>query len=460
MLDDQAGEHAAADDVPPASSPGHTMWGEPLTRLIALCLAMFAVAATLAGTAAIRVHGISPFDEVTHADYAYAVAHGRIPERGSVISPAIRADVVCRGSARRTVELKLCGQVPPAKGFAAGGQNYGYSHPPLYYAITGGLARIADSFVGGQHFILLARLTGILWLFAAMLVLYLALRRFSVRWPIAACGAILLAATPTVFYPAATVTNDAAAALAGSLAVLLLARITVHGNLGWKLPAAFTLLATATKVLNALPFLAIATVFGIIGLREWRVDRARSLQFLRIALGIVVGFVVVYIGWTVFQAHRGDPNYASPIAGISDRPIDGLPFDELLSTSFSNLSLLSTGYVSPSLSNAWLAALLRLWGPLGLAAIAALWALHKPWTPRFTLAACTVTGLLTVPLAVELQVYINAGVYFPSVVPRYWASFVPLVIAAMALVADDKRLTKSIVAFTGLCVAVGLYTVL
>jgi hypothetical protein len=248
--------------------------------------------------------------------------------------------------------------------------------------------------------------------------------------------------------------------LAGSLGVLLLARITVQGNLGWKLPAALTLLATATKVLNALPFLIIATVVAIMGLREWHVDRDRSLQLLRVVLGIVVGFLVVYIGWTVFQAHRGDPNSVSSIEGISGRPIHGMPFDELFSTSFNSLSLLSTGYVPPLLSNAWLIALLRVWGPLGVAAIGAVWALHKPWTPRFTLAVCTVAGLLVVPWAVELQVYINAQVYFPTVVPRYWTSFVPFVIAAMAIAADDRRLVKSLAAFTGVCVAIGLFTTL
>ena len=467
-LDDRADTGADAraegsadvfDNAP--TSAGRTLWGEPLRRLIAIALALFATAAAIAGPAAVRVHGISPFDEATHIDYAYQVAHGHIPARGSIIAPAIRTELVCRGPARKTVALKLCGQVnPPATAFAVGAQNYNFGHPPLYYAITGVLARIAGSVTSGQHFTLFARLVGILWLFAAMLVLYLALRRFAVRWPIAAGTAAMLAASPAIFYPAATVTNDAAAALAGSLAVLVLAGITAQGKLGWKIPALLALLAAATKILNAVPLLAVAAVVLVLGLRDWRTNRARALQLLRITLGILGGVLIVYVGWTLFQNHRGVPHWVSPIAGVSQRPVSGAPFDELFSTSFSTITLLSSGYVPPLLSNSWLTILLRVWGPLGVGAMVAVLAVHRTWTPRFTLAACTAIGLIAVPWVVELQAYTTAGAYFPIVVSRYRIAFIPLILACIGVLADDRQLRKSITTFTGACLAVALYTVL
>ena len=243
--------------------------------MIAIALALFAVAFAIAAPVAIRVKGISVFDEPTHADYAYQVAHGHIPARGSVIAPSIRAEILCRGTATRPDAPRLhCGEAnPPASSLGAGAQDYNFGHPPLYYAITGVLARAAGLPFSGNHFILFARLVGVLWLFAAMLVLYLALRRFRVSWPIAGVTAAMVAASPAVFYPAGTVTNDAAAALAGSVAALLLARIMVEGKLGWKLPALLGLLVAATKILNAVPLLAVATVVLMLGLREWRLDR-------------------------------------------------------------------------------------------------------------------------------------------------------------------------------------------
>ena len=204
---------AATGDQPRQPAGGRSLWGEPLRRLIAVALALFAVAVAITAPAALNSRGISPFDEATHIDYAYQVAHGHIPARGSVIAPVIRADMLCRGPASRDVKLTRCGERnPPAKSFVVGAQNYNFGHPPVYYAITGVLARAAGLPFSGDHFIAFARLAGILWLFAGMLVLYLALRKFRVRWELAACGALLLALTPAVFYLDATVTNDAAAA--------------------------------------------------------------------------------------------------------------------------------------------------------------------------------------------------------------------------------------------------------
>lgn len=458
-IDYRTEDRDGAGQPAPARPGGRTLWGEPLRRLVAIALALLAIAIAIAAPAALRAHGISPFDEVTHADYAYQVAHGHIPARGTVIAPAIHEELPCRGSALRKIKLRPCGVIAPVSAPSNAQTNYNFSHPPLYYAITGVLVRAGEAIAPGHQFITFARLLGILWLFAAMLILYVALRRFSVRWPIAACGAVMLASSPAVFYPAATVTNDAAAAVAGSLAVLTLARITVTGKLGWKLPALFALLAAATKILNALPFLAIAAVVAVLGLRDWRVDRARALRLLRITLGIVVGFLVVYLGWKIFQDHRGDPHWVSPIAGISSRPVHGAPFDELFSTSFTAMSLLSTGYVPPLLSNAWLVTLLRVWGSLGVGATVALLALHQRWTPRFTLAACAVIGIVSVPWAVELEIYVGTGTYFPAVVSRYFISFIPMTLACIAVVANDRRWAKSIAAFTGICLAVALYTV-
>ena len=272
-----APDHVSDDQT---TAPGsRSVWGEPRERLIAVALALFVVACAIVAPAAIRVHGISVFDEATHADYAYQVAHGHIPARGSIIDPTIRTEIVCRGLAAEPDRPRTnCGKINPPAALFGGADNYNYSHPPLYYLITGVLARAAGLPFSGNHFILFARLVGILWLFAAMLVLYLALRRFRVGWPIAAVGAGMLAMTPALYYPAATVTNDAAAALSGSLAVLLLARITVDGKLGWKLPALLGLLAAATKILNAVPLLAVAAVVLVLGLREWRVDRTRALH--------------------------------------------------------------------------------------------------------------------------------------------------------------------------------------
>jgi hypothetical protein len=458
--DDVEGAATTADRPAAGTAATRTLWGEPLGRLLVLALAMLAVAAAVVMPTALRVHGISVFDEATHVDYAYQVAHGHLPARGSVLAPEIRAELVCRGSAiHPSKTFPHCGESnPDVKLFGVGAQNYNFGHPPLYYAITGLLARAAGT-VSSHHFITFARLVGVLWLFAGMLVMYLGLRRFRVRWVYAACGALLVALTPAIFYYDAFVTNDAAAALSGSLAVLMLARILVGERTGWVLPGVLGGLAAATKTLNALPFLAGAVLLAALALTRWRVDRTKARQLLLVAGAIVLGVLVVYGGWTLIQNHRGDPNWVNPIAGISSQPVHGAPFDELFSTSFSSINLLSAGYLPDPFPNNFLSALIRLWGPLSVAAVGAVLALQRRWSPRFVLAGATALGVLTFPLVVEIQVLVTSHKYFPVVIPRYGMSYIPMLLAAMAIAADDRRLRRSLIAFTAFCLGVAMYTV-
>ncbi|HEX5492938.1 MAG TPA: hypothetical protein VFX70_00005, partial [Mycobacteriales bacterium] len=252
----------------------------------------------LVGTAVARAPTLSPFDEGTHADYAYQVAHGHIPHAGSLGAVEISREEACHGvSVPTRTRLPPCGTPDPPVG-----ENYNFGHPPLYYAITGVIARLADAAVPGGHFVTAARLVGIGWLWAGAMALFLAIRAFGVPARYATAGAALLPLVPGVLYASSTVTNDAAAAVSGGVALLVLARILVRGRAGWLVPAVATFGVTATKVLNALPLLVVAAVLSVLAVVAWRRDgdqiRARAL--LKVVLGIGAGFVLVYQGWALF----------------------------------------------------------------------------------------------------------------------------------------------------------------
>jgi hypothetical protein len=83
-----------------AEAPGgRVVLGEPARRLLVLTLGFLAIAATLCLVSAHRGTQISLIDEATHADYAYQIAHGHIPARGSTIAPPILREWACRGAA-------------------------------------------------------------------------------------------------------------------------------------------------------------------------------------------------------------------------------------------------------------------------------------------------------------------------------------------------------------------------
>jgi hypothetical protein len=437
---------------------GRFVWGEPLWRFVGVVLTLLALSCAVVIPTALRSKGMSVFDENTHVDYAWRISQGHIVERGDVISQEITTEARCRGIANipparnKTPE---CGYAGPPEHILL---NYNFGHPPLYYLPTGVIARTLNHFNPG-HFITYARLVGIGWLFAAMLLLYFALRRLRANWWTALIGSGLVALTPAIWYLSSTVTNDAAAALCGAAAVFTLARITVDGKLGWKVPALLTFLAAGTKVLNALPYLVLALGLLIWAFQLRRDDRAKAKHLLFIAVGIAVAFLVMYGGWDVFQHLRGDPNYKNPIAGISTDPVHGLPFDELLSTSFTGFGELSTFYLPPLLSNELMTVWMRLWGPLSLICGGALLAANSRWSGRFNVAWLGLGSLLAYPLVVELQAYADSRSYFGSLVYRYGITAIPALIAAIVIVVDQKRLQKWFVPFVGFSFIVAMFTV-
>jgi len=413
--------------------------------------ALVLLAGSLVLTAIVRAPQLSLLDEWTHADYAYRISHGEVPADGDAISREIREEWSCHRLAPGG-DIPPCGQPdPPPADYTAEGQQYNSFHPPVYYAITGVLARAIDAVRPGLTFITAARLVGLGWLLAGMAVFYLALRRFEVGWPYAAAGVALLPLTPIVLHASSTVTNDAAAALAGSLALLVLARVLVQRRTGWLLPAAATLFVSGTKMLNGLPMLVVAGLLGVLAIRSWRErDRATARSLAVLALVIVGTFLAAYLAWSLYQASRGDPNWVNPVLGKSGRPVRGLPFDEIFSTSFTGFSLTSSYYLQPLINGQGITAWAKLLSALVVASPFVALAAFRPWRPAWLVGAGLLAGMLLYPLAVELQVYLSFGRYFPQVVVRYGMSFIPWALAVLVMLAATRRAWRTGAAVLGM----------
>jgi hypothetical protein len=433
-------------------TPGERLaFGEPLRRLMVVALGFLAIVATLCLISAHRGTQISLFDEATHADYAYQIAHGHLPARGSTIAPPILRAWACRGSSNGFA-LPPCDATTlnPAK-FPAHGENYNFGHPPLYYVVTGVLAQAADSLLPGDHFVGSARATGFLWLFSAAVVMYLALRRFGVNWVIAAAGTALLPLCPGVLHASSMVSNDAPAALCGAVALYFLAGVLKTGRIGWIAPTVATLLASATKVLNGLPMLILAGVLMVLAIAQRRRREARSAAQLLIAVGgIVLAFLVVYKGWSIYQSGRGVADWVSPIRGITGRNYSGSPVDEVLSTSFQGFQLISGYFLQPQLNGETITLWSRLLNLVVAAAPLLAIVLFRPRTPEWALGVATLGGMLAYPMIVEMQVLVSLHEYFPVVTPRYGMSLIPFALACLAVVTNTLRLRRTAVAYAGI----------
>jgi len=431
--------------------------GEPPIRLLVVSCALLLIAIGLVSLVVHRASPLSPFDEATHADYAYQISHGHVPAKGSAIAPEILKQWSCHGRYGGS-SLPPCGVSAVATQYPELGQNYNFGHPPLYYAITGVIARVADAALPGtSHFITLARLVGALWLFAAMFVLYVALRRFRASWQLSAAAAILLVLSPQVLLASTTVTNDGAAALSGSLALLVLARIMVQRKLGWIIPTLVTGLCAATKVLNALPMLAVAGVLLIAAIVAWREDHRKDARKLAlIVLGVLAATAIVYAGWSAIQSGRGLAGWKSPVQGFSDRPVIGGPFEEIFSTSFTGFQMISDFFLPVQVSSSWFILWVRVLSFCAAAAPLLLLAVTRKREVERQLAGAALLGMISYPLIVELEVYLSHGTYFPYVISRYGMSMIPLLIACLAMVAQRLGLHRTMMTGVGVGAVVTL----
>ncbi len=443
------------------SDDGRVVAGEPLRRLLLVALGLAGIAMTLVFIAVARGPQMSITDEPVHAGYLYEIAYGHIPYKGQLVPEEIRYEWYCHNQQAATGASTCTGF--NASTFQTSSQIYTFGDPPVYYGITGFLTRGISALIpGGHDFITVGRALGALWLFAAMIVLYLAARKFRVGPPYAFAAAALVPLCPGVLAASSQITSDTPAALCGAIALYVLARILIDKRMGLILPFLATVFASGTKVLSGMPMLVVGGVTFFIALAALYRDRGdwrAAVRPLLVTAAIGLGFVLTYVSWTVFQNHRGDPHWVNPNIG-NGLPLKGSPAGDLLSNLFGTFGNLTSAYWMPASVNGetvviWATLLSVVLAAAPLIVMTASRARSWGWT----LGVGTFLGITAVALVVEAQVYMANHEYFVNVVPRYALSFLPWTILCVAVVAGRRKLLKSSYAFVSLGLIVLLLAV-
>ena len=429
---------------------------EPLRRLLLVSLGLMGIAIALVFIAVARGPQISITDEPAHAGYLYMVAHGEIPAKGTLVPKEIRYEWYCHDLQAGTGSSNCTGF--NASTFESGQQVYTFGDPPVYYAITGLLDRAISPLIPGSHnFITVGRDLGALWLFGAMLVLYLAARKFRVAPPYAFAAAALLPLCPGVLASTSQITSDGPSALCGALGLYVLARILIDKRMGLIVPFLATVLTTGTKILNGMPLLVVGGVTFFLALaalhrRDWR----SAVRPLLITVVTGLGFGLTYLGWNAFQNGRGAAAWVNPNLG-SGVPLTGSPVGDLMSNLFGTFGKLTTSYWLPASING---ETVTIWATLLCVVLAAaplmLMTASRARSWGWTLGVSTFLGITAVALAVEAQVFTANDEYFVNVAPRYALGFLPWAILCLAVVAGRRRLLKSTYAL----VSIGLLVLL
>jgi hypothetical protein len=424
--------------------------GEPLRRLILVSIGLMAIAITLVFLAVARGPQISITDESAHAGYLYMMAHGHIPTAGTLVPKEIRYEWYCHNQQAATGSA-VCTGFDNAT-FQTNAQVYTFGDPPVYYIITGLLDRVVSPLIPGTHnFITVGRDLGALWLFGAMIVLYLAARRFRVAPPYAFAAAALLPLCPGVLASTSQITSDAPAALCGAIGLYVLARIIVDKRMGLIVPFLAAVFATGTKVLSGMPLIIVGGVTLVMaGAALRRGDWRPAVRPLLITVSTALGFLLTYGGWTVLQNHRSPANWVNPNLG-DGAPLTGSTPGDLLSNLFGTFQRLTTAYWLPASINgetvviwATLLTVVLVGGPMMLMAVSR----GRSW--GWILGMATFVGITAVSLAVEAQVFTANDQYFVNVAPRYALTFLPWAILCLAVVAGRRKLLKSSYALVSL----------
>jgi hypothetical protein len=429
--------------------------GEPLRRLILVSIGLMAIAITLVFLAVARGPQISITDEPAHAGYLYMMAHGHIPAAGTLVPEEIRYEWYCHDQQAATGSA-VCTGFDNAT-FQTNAQVYTFGDPPVYYIITGLLDRVVSPLIPGTHnFITVGRDLGALWLFGAMIVLYLAARRFRVAPPYAFAAAALLPLCPGVLASTSQITSDAPAALCGAIGLYVLARIIVDKRMGLIVPFLAAVFATGTKVLSGMPLIIVGGVTLVMaGAALRRGDWRPAVRPLLITVSTALGFLLTYGGWTVLQNHRSPANWVNPNLG-DGAPLTGSRAGDLLSNLFGTFQHLTTSYwLQPEINGESVAIWATLLCVLFCAAPLVVMAVSRSWSWGWLLGLGTFVGISAVALAVEAQVFVANDEYFQIVSTRYALAFLPWTIICLAVVAHRRRLLRTSYLF----VSLGLLTV-
>jgi 4-amino-4-deoxy-L-arabinose transferase-like glycosyltransferase len=339
--------------------------------------------------------------------------------------------------------------------------NYETQHPPLYYALMGGLLRLwpgADA-MAGDKLVMLVRAFNVLLLLPLPLLYFVTARRLVGDNAVARSAAFLPLLVPGIARGAATVNNDNLALLLGSLVVLLAVRVMMGDR-----SARTAVLVAATCTAGSLTKATVLFLLVIVVIAyayQWR--RARSWPDLRVIIALALGAVGTtawwihdYVAYGSFQPSAWGSQYAlaqGPVRTATD-PVNYHLF----------------------LRTVWTEVLSRFWGALGV--------LEPPELPRFMIDMLTlalvvfafaaiyvmrnrrgpILALIAVPAAIQLLIITQAFLHFrhydaiPGLQGRYvypgiFGVMLPFSLAAVALLRRWSKWAPLLMCAVGLLVS-------
>ena len=275
-----------------------------------------------------------------------------------------------------------------------------------------------------------ARLVSILWLWAALAVLWYVLSFLGVSTGAKALLAGLLVVSPLVLHEHSIIHPDTTALVGGALVLAAVLRWEAGRSPGW-LVAVASLAAVWLKFTNAA---AVGAAMIYLAVRAYQQRENTSLTQVRRILGLVVAVVALVIAssiiWASIQSSRGlIPPEHIPTNAVN--PVDSFQWHYLGDELYSALTPLQDLYVPDSLPRAWLEPMGDLINLLALIGLGAVAYVTPRRSPHRALAVAAVAAMVMTGIVTMVGTYFSLGTYFHTH-SRYGLSLMPFAVAAIA----------------------------
>lgn len=418
--------------------------------------ALLVFASLLVGLVHVPQHDAeSPIDEYVHIDYVEKFPSEVVVRQGEETGGYARKALACRGI--RTLgyyppELCRTAEAAPDSSFPYAGVTTADIYTPLYFGVTWLMAQPLQ-WLGVHDLTAAARATGWVWLAGAAVLLYLSLRRLSVR-PWLALGLGLLAVGSLAAYWANTyVSTDATSLLAGSAMLWSIIRYEAQARGRVLLMTVFATVATLLKLQNygavaiAVVFLLIRAAWSVFAEKGGGGFGTRMLALvkdsrIRAALLVAIVPAVCEASWYALRSAIK----VGPTSDLGQSTSFG--YDAILQEMFKFFT--GPAFSGPTANTlgtqGMILGTVLSWvivsGVLGAMVV------ERKGSLGESLAASTFGVAILLGPALAVAVMVSSGYYF-TLPPRYGASLIPFYLACAGLLYGRK--TWIAVTLTGVC---------
>lgn len=392
-----------------------------------------------------KFHEISPIDEGVHYDYIENLPH--VPSGGEKMDQDALRETACRtyGPDFPPQVMPKCGDTPydpnlfPSAGFSTAGTT-----PPVYYVVTGVVARPL-AFITPWSVWDISRALGALWLTGLMSVSYLLALRLGASRTASLGAALFVGLATDVVSSAATIGPDVATAISGG--VVFLAVLAYDGTRRRTLMVLGAVLLASLVKFTSFTAVGAGILMLLIGALQGPADelRRRLARRTLLSVGMLGVFGVSSLLW-------GLRYRATNVIDVNTIPMNQIFLADKIRWEDINSTLYYT-FMTPNAGN-WNATFLEssangrlealLIGILGIGVLGAALTFRHDWRIAGLGWGVLVLAVLGPLMLTLLNFYAN-GLFF-GIPPRYGFALLPGMAALTAWVLRSPGPAKALVA--------------